>query len=353
MKFAMRSAMSKLGRTGDRLLALALIVSTCNAVSHAQEPDMAELQKNIDIFSGVLADALDLEQATGLFGISLGGIDSTYLYGQGVLLEVRTPLSSQRNTLGLASLTSTLQAMQARGNPFATLSRSAAVNDSPPALALSANNEAEDFYRTMMERISSVDYSLHFNTAIQQASDYARSLRSLDNLDDATYDTVRNELDALREQMQEEFARLREVEEELRDAATSASTNSVAQADIRSSLDNILARLEPLRDSAVAKAEELRERSRIAEQEYAVRWQQEVVAFESNLYAAMCNYGATLHELPNDENVSVILTGLGSDTGESRRTDRVHVFSKRDLLQCQSGDIDVQILQERSTHYSY
>lgn len=345
--------MSKLRRTGHRLIALAVVASACSAVSHAQQPDIGELQKNIDIFSGVLAEALDLEQATGLFGISLGGIDSTYLYGQGVLLEVRTPLSSRRNTLGLASLTSTLQAMQARSNPFATLSRSASANNaSPPTLALNASNEADDFYRAMMDRISSVDYSLHFNTAIQQASDYARSLRSLDNLDDATYESVRNELDTLRQQMQEEFARLREIEDELRQAAAS-SVDRVAQADLRSSLDSVLARLEPLRDSAVAKAEELRERSRIAEQEYAARWQQEVVAFESNLYAAMCNYGSTLHELPNDENVSVILTGLGSDSGASRRTDKVHVFSKRDLLQCQSGDIDAQILQDRSTHYSY
>jgi len=328
------------------------VAAVCTAVT-AQQPDISDLQKNIDIFSGVLAEALELEQATGLFGISLGGIDSTYLYGQGVVLEVQTPLASRRNTLGLAALTSTLQNMQARSNPFAALARSEnATTDAPPTLPLNATNEAGDFYRTMMDRIANVDYSLRFNTAIQQASDYARSLRSLDNLDDAAYEAMRRDLDVMREAMQIEFVRLREIENELRQSA-SLTAERIAQADLQSALDNVLAKLEPLQNQAVAKAEELRERSRVAELEYAARWQQEVAEFELNLYAAMCDYGSTLHELPADEHVSVILAGLGEDAGENHRADKVHVFNKRDLLQCQSGDIDSQTLQQRSAHYSY
>lgn len=327
-------------------------IGFCN-VLHAQEPDIGDLQKNIDIFSGVLAEALELEQATGLFGISLGGIESTYLHGQGVVLEVRTPLSSRRNTLSLVTLTSTLQNMQARSNPFAALARSTdSAATSPPTLALNATNEAEDFYRTMMDRISSVDFSLRINSAIQQASDYARSLRSLDNLDEASYEVVRQDLDALREEMQSEFEQLRAIEDELRQASAD-SANSIAEADIKASLDNVLARLEPIRERAIAKAEELRERSQIAEREYAARWQQQVAVFEANLYSAMCDYGSTLHELPGNEHVNVILTGLGADSGESRRTDKVHIFSKADMLLCQNGEIDAQELQERSQQYSY
>lgn len=353
-----KSVQYRVGASSHWPAPLTLITSTLTALGfcaglQAQEPDIADLQKNIDIFSGVLAEALELEQATGLFGISLGGIDSTYLYGQGVVLEVRTPLSSQRNTLSLVTLTSTLQNMQARSNPFAALSRSAnAAAASPPTLALNATNEAEEFYRTMMDRISNVDFSLRINSAIQQASDHARSLRSLNNIDEATYAAVNQDLDALREEMQGEFERLRAIEDELRQGAA-ASADRIAEADIKVSLDNVLARLEPIRDRAIAKAEELRERSQIAEQEYAARWQQQVAVFEVNLYSAMCDYGSTLHELPNNEHVSVILTGLGADSGESRRTDKVHVFNKSDMLLCQSGEIDAQQLQERSQQYSY
>ncbi len=319
----------------------------------AQEPAIADLQKNIEIFSGVLSEALDLEQATGLFGMSLGGIDSTYLYGQGVVLEVRTPLSSRRNTLSLAALTSTLQDMQAGGNPFEILSRSSnTAPTSTPTRSSATANEAEEFYRAMMERISNVDYSFRINSAIQQATDYARSLRSLEKLGEIDYAAVLDDLDAIRVEMQVEFERLRLVEAELRQAA-SAAANTAAESELQAALDSVLGRLEPIRDRAVAKAEELRERSRVAEQEYAVSWLQEVATFEANMYSAMCDYGSTLHLLPNAEHVTVILTGLGVDSGDSRRSDKLHVFKKSDLVSCQNGEIDAHSLQEHSRQYSY
>lgn len=320
---------------------------------YAQEPVIADLQKNIEIFSGVLTEALDLEQATGFFGMSLGGIDSTYLYGQGVVLEVRTPLANRRNTLSLAALNSTLQDMQTSSNPFEILSRTN--NPAPqatPAQASTPSNAAEEFYRAMMERISNVDYSLRINSAIQQAADYARSLRSLEKLGEIEYTSVLDDLDAIRVEMQVEFERLRLLEEQLGQAA-SVAANNVTENELWASLDNVLERLEPLRDRAVAKAEELRERSRVAEQEYAESWEQEVAVFEVNVYSAMCDYGSTLHLLPDDEHVTVILTGLGVDSGESRRSDKLHVFNKSDLVSCQNGEINAHSLQERSRQYSY
>lgn len=335
-----------------------LLMSTIAAAGlcpglHAQVLEIADLQKNIEIFSGVLTEALDLEQATGIFGMSLGGIDSTYLYGQGVVLEVRTPLSGRRNTLSLATLTSTLQDMQAGSNPFEILSRTNnTAPTSPPVQAPDTANEAEEFYRAMMDRISNVDYSLRINSAIQQASDYARSLRSLEKLNEIDYAAILADLDALRVEMQAEIERLRALEDKIRQE-TSAAANNLTETDLQTSLDNVLERLQPIRDRAVAKAEELRERSRVAEQEYAASWQQEVVTFEANLYSAMCDYGSTLHLLPDAEHVTVILTGLGVDTGESRRSDKLHVFNKSDLVSCQNGEIDALALQERSRQYSY
>ncbi len=335
------------------LMASAIASAGFSAGIVAQEPAIADLQKNIEIFSGVLTEALDLEQATGLFGMSLGGIDSTYLYGQGVVLEVRTPLSSRRNTLSLAALTSTLQDMQAGSNPFELLSRTSnTAPTSTPILSSATANEAEEFYRAMMERMSNVDYSLRINSAIQQATDYARSLRSLEKLGEIDYAAVLADLDEIRVEMQVEFERLRSVEADLRQAV-SAAANTVVESDLQASLDNVLGRLEPIRDRAVAKAEELRELSRVAEQEYAESWLQEVAIFEANVYSAMCDYGSTLHLLPNAEHVTVILTGLGADSGESRRSDKLHVFKKSDLVSCQNGEIDAHSLQERSRQYSY
>ena len=104
----------------------------------------------------------------------------------------------------------------------------------------------------------------------------------------------------------------------------------------------------------MSKAEQLKRQTELAEQRYVERWHEDVSEFEESLYIAMCNYGATLRELPNDESISIILKGLGEDDANSnRQPDQVHVLSKIDVQECQNGAIDVAELRERSTQYSY
>ena len=328
----------------------------------AQVPQLEELQRNIELFSGVLEDALDFEESKGLFGLSLGGIESTYLIGQGVVLEVRTPLANSRNRLSLASLNSAMQTLQVRGNPFETLalsqslpsSASASSAQASPVMALrSQSADSTSLYTQMMERVANIDYSLAVNNAIQQATESARSLRSLGSVDDGDYEELRADIEGLRAEMGEKMRGLREIESQIRESTAGAIADSNIDEEMRRKLDTFIAQIEPLREQAVAKAAELRLRSEVAEQAYIQQWQQDVVVFEGKLYKAMCDYGSTLRELPTDERVSIILTGLGEQGEDQRRTDKIHVFNKADLQECQSDDISVATLRERSTHYSY
>lgn len=335
---------------------MALVLALSTAMSaNAQDLQLEGLQRNIDIFSGVLEDALDFEEATGLFGLSLGGIESTYLVGQGVVLEVRTPLANSRNRLNLASLNSAMQSLQVRGNPFEAIadSQASAASSSPVMALRSQTTESSSFYAEMMEKIANVDYSLIVNNAIAQANESARSLRSLGSVNDVDYEQLRAELESMRAELREKMQDLREVETQIRESAAGALTDSNIEQQVRSRFDQVLAQIEPLRDQALARAEELKQRRESAEQAYAQQWQQDVAAFEDKLYQAMCDYGATLRELPDGERVSIILTGLGEEDDEQRRTDRIHVFGKADLQACQSGAITVDTLQERSYRYSY
>lgn len=339
---------------------LAVAVAVIGATSaHAQDPSLEDLQRNIDIFSGVLEDALDFQEAKGLFGLSLGGIESTYLLGQGVVLEVRTPLANSRNRLSLASLNSAMQTLQVRGNPFESLaisqtqSQSSSAQASPIMALRSQSAESASFYTQMMERVANVDYSLAVNNAIQQATESARSLRSLGSVDDDDYEQLRADIEGLRAEMGEKMQGLRELEAQIRESATQALADSNIEEEMRVKLDAVMAQIEPLREQAVAKAAELKLRSEEAEQVHAQQWQQDVVEFEDKLYQAMCDYGSTLRELPVDERVSIILTGLGEQGEDQRRTDKIHVFSKADLQECQSGDISLATLRERSEYYSY
>ena len=337
------------------------MVSTASAI--AQDPRIEGLQRNIDIFSGVLEEALDFEEAKGLFGLSLGGIESTYLLGQGVVLEVRTPLANSRNRLSLASLSSAMQTLQVRGNPFESIALSQSQSgtqaqfslaQASPVMALRNQPlEPTSFYAQMMERVTNVDYSLAVNNAIQQAAESARSLRSFDSIDESDYEELRTVIEGLRVEMRERMQGLREIEEQIRGSAAQSITDSSLEKELRLKLETVMAQIESLREQAVAKAAELRLRSDQAEQVYTRQWQQDVVVFENKLYQAMCDYGSTLRELPGDERVSIILTGLGDQRVDQRRTDKIHVFNKADLHECQSGGISVATLRERSNHYSY
>ena len=335
-------------------LVVAMIAMSAVSAS-AQDQQLESLQRNIDIFSGVLEDALDFEEAKGLFGLSLGGIESTYLIGQGVVLDVRTPLANSRNRLNLASLNTAMQSLQFRGNPFESIARAqSAPTQASPIMALrSESADSSSFYSEMMDRVANVDYSLIANNAIAQANESARSLRSLGSVDESDYALLRSDIEALRADLRQKMQGLREVEAQIRESTSQAIAESQINEEIRSKLDAVVAQIEPLREQAVAKAAELKLRSEQAEQAYSQRWEQDVEAFEDKLYLAVCDYGSTLRELPLDERVSIILTGLGEQGEDQRRTDKIHVFSKADLLECQTGDISVATLRERSEHYSY
>ena len=275
------------------------IVAMAAATATAQDDNYASLQRNVDIFSGVLEDALDFQESKGLFGLSLGGIESTYLVGQGVVLEVRTPLANSRNRLSLASLNSAMQSLQTRSNPFEAIARSsqAASTRSAPVMALRAEpEEGANFYSEMMERIANIDYSIAVNNAIVQATESARSLRSLGSVDESDYETMRAEIEGLRTELGEKMEGLRELEAEIRESTAQALEESDLEDQMRAKLDAVLAQIEPLREQAMARAAQLKQRSEQAEQQYAQQWQQDVAAFEDKLYRAMCDYGSTLRE---------------------------------------------------------
>lgn len=330
---------------------LALPVFLTGKLAIAQDIDIPELQGDIEIFAGVLEDALDLNQSSGLFGMSLGGVDATYLYRQGILIEVRSALANQRNRLNLLSLNSAMQSMQAGGNPFERM-----INrlNSPPVLVEQSNDEeAYGYYQDMMDRIAKIDYSLVISESIQQASESMRILRALGDLDEYSYENMLGELDSMRGRLQENNNQLNEIEEEMR-AETRIQNNANIDSEVSNRLDELLQRFEPLREEAIAQAADLKEQADRAERSYVQIWNADVRAFEQGLYIAVCNYGAALATLPDGERISFILKGLGEDLqNSSRRTDKTHILTKNDVQECQSGQIDSSELEDRSVQYSY
>jgi predicted nuclease with TOPRIM domain len=181
-----------------------------------------------------------------------------------------------------------------------------------------------------------------------------RSLRTLGSVDDVEYEELQVELEVMRENMQENIDQFGALEQEIRAASAALDQAGSDELEVSSRLDQLLGKVEPLRQRAMSRAVELKAETELAEQRYIARWHDEVSEFEQNLYIVMCNYGSTLRALPEDENISIILKGLGEDSETTtRRPDKIHILLKQDIQECQQGEIDIAELRERSEHYSY
>lgn len=340
-------------------LMLPLLFSTAELLS--QELDLEALQQNVSIFSGIVEESLELDQATGIFGNRVGGVEGIYLHGQGVVLEIRTPLANKRKQMGFSSLGRAMRSIN-RSNPFATLS----AQESGSRLTVDSDSSLAE--ESSIERMASIDYSLVVNSAIQQAAAAARSLRTTGAVDETAYAVLQQELDGLRAQTQEKMAELRAMVatsmapvEPAAVASTAATESSVSSSisnessslDLKAQFNAFMAGVEPLKQQALAKAAELQALSEQAQTEYAAQLDADITSFQTKLFSTLCTYGATLRELPSDENLSIILDDLGEETERPSLTDKVHVVSKNELLKCQSGDINAAELLAQSISYDY
>ncbi len=358
-----------------KAVVLSFVVASAQS-SHAQEVGIEELQKDLSIFAGILEESLRLNESTGLFGMSLGGVETTYLHGQGAVFEVRSPLANRRNRMGLASLSSAMQALQLRHNPFEAVRLGASPVSSQVMAIAELSSADESLYSQLLDRVSEIDFSLVAQSSIQQASQSARALRALGDVDDAAFAELEAELEGLRASINENVDSLRDLERDIRAARlaegdsaavvdTEITSQSISAADSMSveptadtstlslRLDSLIAAAEPLKQRALQKAEELRERSEMAETEYAEAWQRDLQLFHDQLYLALCEYGNSLRTLPGDEYVSVVLKGLGEDQPENRRADEVHVISHEQIRLCADGNSDVSVLRQSATVYTY
>ena len=334
------------------------VCCTCLAASsgYAQGPSLLEMHDDLALFSGILGEALKLNDSGGLFGRSLGGISSTYLVNQGAVFEVRSPLANRRNRMGLASLSSAMQALQLQENPFRAMRRSMpTVSLESPSLAAESTT-LDDRYQLLRGQISNIDFSLVVNTAVQQATHSVRALRALGSVDESTYSALFAEIESLRVRVGERVDELWRLESELRNSSSvssGAGPSDDAQEVLAARLEVLMQQLTPIREEALTLAADLKERAAQAETQFADQWQRDLTNLEEDLYASLCAYGETLERIPADESLSFVLKGLGDEPTGARRTDKVHIVLRSDLSRCVEGGIDWPQLRSGSVSYSY
>lgn len=304
--------------------------------------NIEELQKSVSILSGIIEQSLEIEKPAGLFAMSMGTVDSKYLMDQGVVLEVRTPLSSQRNRLTLSDLGDSMRELSNR--PFTAIQPPQV--PAPPTLPLAVEDGGgTSIYEDFAQRWAEIDMSATVADAASKAAEAARSLRTLGELDQQSYDSLRDDINGIREQMREQLAQFYSLESQIDQAA---ADDAMAE-----KLEQLMAAVEPLKQRAQLTANQLSARYEEAKRERDAQWDEDVAAFENDLYSVLCEFGASLKALPEDERVSIVLLGLGDDIASNESSDKVHVMLKSDLTACQAGRIDAIELASRSINYSY
>jgi len=326
--------------------------------SAAQEVALDEMQRNIEIFSGVLREGLGLNSRAGIFSPLNGSVRGTYFMDQGIVLEIVSPLASNRSAFNWQTLEGSLQELSGQISSFVN-SQSARVN--PPdleamreSMALSLRGEtARGAYAQLLEHLRNVDISSEIESALANASESARSLHQMGQIDDARLNALMAEVSERRARVSERIAALQALRSEVSAAASNdAADTAGTEQQFQTTLDQIVAAVAPVREAAVNRAQELHAMAEQAKREREVQWQSELVVFEENLFGLVCNYAAGLRALPEGEHLTLVLKGLG-DESESRREDRIHVLNKTDMQRCLQGEQSREQLRGSARTYSF
>ena len=338
----------------NRLLHFAIIWSV--TTSQAQEVDLLKIRKALDSFAITLEEKLGFRDGAALFGMNRGTVNSVYLYDQGILLEIRTPLASARNRLQLTSLQSAMRSLQIE-NPFEQFLQ----QNSSSNLMLADNNQTNTFYQSLLDRIATIDSTLTFSRASQEASDSARLLRELESITEVDYEQLRKEMQDLKDSMDGSVMALTNLEEDMQSWFIREENNSSQpmegltefERNFSDRLNGIVDKMKLLEESAVYNAQQLMSRAESAEENYVKSWQEDVLDFELSLFESVCSSRSLSNLLLTDEKLTFLLKGIGEEKVEvGMNSDKIHVLNKSDLTNCYNKIINAGELLERAHQYS-
>jgi hypothetical protein len=287
------------------LLAAAI---TCGSVSTLQAAtNVAELSNELEIMTNILQTSL--KQNSSRKGIRLRSVNVTYLAEQGVLFEINTTGADGGFDFNFNGMFDGLRAPLAPKAPV-------------PAVRMSGGRVEIDMDEEELE---------HFvEDALERAQDQLQESRE--------------QLRELAEQQREIEWEKRDFERERRDLEFEKRN---ADADGRKKIDEKLAKLTAETKQLDAKRVEVErygkkleaEQKQQAEQRLAAKKQQYnefLTSFENSITNVLCRYGAGVKALPENENISFVLSDFGSFEVENRndKQDKVYVFKYKDVKAC-------------------
>jgi hypothetical protein len=305
-----------------------------------------------------MSESLGFNERRSVFSPRVGDVQGHYLAGQGIVLEMITPLQGYRSTTSMQLLNSALDDLSSQlGNLMASgvVSRPdfEAMRDS---MAMSLrSDEIAAFYNEQMQQLSALFDLPALEQALASAAASAHNLSDMGEMDPASRARLNQQLQDLRSQLAQRLDDVEALRRDIRERVmqTDAVPSEEIQEAWQQARQELDAQVTTLRQQIAEQAQALRQRSQALEAERQLQWQQDVIELETKVFLVLCDYASGLRALPDGEHLTLMMTGLGSQGGEARRPDRIHVFSKSDLLACQRGDLGPADMRNRAVSYDF
>ncbi|MGY5796944.1 hypothetical protein [Rheinheimera faecalis] len=301
------------------LLAGLIIASNSFAATEVN----AKLGQNLKIMQDILQSSLGGEEHS-----SIGRIQHSYLFGQGVAFRVDSNSGWLRHFVMPPMPPMPAMAPAAPGSAVtvaANVANSISISENGNSFSFSFDEEAMEEMAEAAEAMA------------EQQQDQSEKLRDL------------------REERRDIERDLRDYEREKRDIEFSAKVSKL-DSDQQKKLTEINQKSEQLKTQLAQLQKNLTEqeqeynKKRAEQQKLAAQRQTELVAKVGQVFSnTLCDYGASLRDLKEQEFVSFQLSLSGRDNAK----DHYWVVKKSDINQCVTGKIDATALLKKASYYQY
>ncbi len=301
------------------LLAGLIIASNSFAATEVN----AKLGQNLKIMQDILQSSLGGEEHS-----SIGRIQHSYLIGQGVAFRVDSNGGWLRHFVMPPMPPMPAMAPAAPGAAVAVsanVANSISISENGNSFSFSFDEEAIEEMAEAAEAMA------------EQQQDQSEKLRDL------------------REERRDIERDLRDYEREKRDIEFSSKVSKL-DADQQKKLKEVNQKSEQLKTQLAQLQKNLTEqeleynKKRAEQQKLAAQRQTELVAKVGQVFSnTLCDYGASLRDLKEQEFVSFQLSLSGRDNAK----DHYWVVKKSDINQCVTGKIDAPALLKKASYYQY
>lgn len=340
-------------------LLFSLLASSFIAPVSAQtaDDDMQLMRQSIELLSTTLEEGLGLNERRGVFSPRAGDISGRYLQRHGVVLEV-TRNWQQRDLPAVDSFSESLVQLSSQldGLILQGVIQRPDFESMRDQLALSMrSDEVAVFYREVMQQISAMQEIPAIERGLAVAVSSIQTLQSMGQLDDGARQAISSEIEGLRAELDQQLETLGELRDQIRQQALASQSLPDLNTQTRwlAVREKLIQDLQLLQSRLGEQVEMLDQRRQLAEQLGREQAELAFEIFQTRLFELLCDYGAGLRGLPDQESINIILIAAGEPFVDNKRRDIVYRLDKDALMDCQQGRLTALDLQSAASRYQY